>query len=403
MKILKKLFDLVTVAVLALAAGGYVFMQDVLASTNGILDTRSITMSSSATGNITAGTNVKYSVKFNIGTGGNVGGIVIDFCTEDPIPNDTCTAPSATFNTNKATLTINNPVGINAGFTIDSLSTAQTLEITNSTPVNLSQGTTVSFDLGNGTSNGFTNPNFTTCGSPDTHPNCSWYARIFTYTTKANAEAYNTTTHNDGSPVDAGGVALSTNAQLTIQSKVQEQLSLCIYTSTCSGGVSNPVLLGDSNDVLSTAHSFTTIVPKFQASTNAANGMNIYSSGATLTNANGNTITPIGATSALSSVGNEQFGFCIAVSGGSVIAASPYNDSNCSAVTTGQDASGGAKFAFDVTSTPNMTSLGGMKVAGSSGPSSTTTGTIAYLANIAVTTKAGVYTETQTFIAIGSF
>jgi hypothetical protein len=260
------------------------------------------------------------------------------------------------------------------------------------TAASVSAGTTVQFTLGNGTSTGFTNPTTT---------NTTFYARILTYATTAAAQGYSS--GSPGSYVDSGGIALSTTAQLTITAKVQEQLSLCIYTGANCGAGGTAVTLGDSNGILSTGHSYTNITGKFQASTNAATGMNIYAQGSTLTSAQSNTIAAIGATSATSSTGTEQFGFCVATSGGSVAAASPYNDSGCSSVTTGADDAGTAKFAFDTSSTPNMTSLGGMKIAGSTGPSTVTTGTLAYLANISVTTKAGLYTTTQTFIGIGTY
>lgn len=378
--------NFMVIAVLVAAATGYVFVSKAYAVA-GVLDTRSITMSSSAN----AATNVRYSVSFKIGTTGNVGGIVIDFCTEDPIPTDTCTIPTS-FNTNKATNTINNQVGI-SGVTIDTTnSTSKTLILTR-TAASISAGTTVSFDIGVVATNGFTNPATT---------NTSFYARMFTYAATGGGSAYTSTV--PGTYVDTGGIALTTTAQLVITSKVQEQLALCVYTGANCGAGGTAITLGDANGILNTAHVYAAI-GKFDASTNAANGMNIFANGTTLTSPQSNTIAAIGATALASSIGTEQFGFCVGTTGGSVTAATPYNDNNtnCNAVTAGADTTSTTKFGYDVTSSPNMTTAGGMKIASSSAPSTTTSGKLIFMANIAVTTKAGVYTTTQTYIGIGSF
>ena len=373
---------------LVVASGGYVYMQKAFASTNGILDTRSITMSTSAS----AATNVIYTVKFNIGTTGNVGGVAIVFCVEDPIPGDTCTVPTS-MNVNRTTTTVASQTGF-SGFSVSATGATNQINIVNATPQSMTQGQSVSLTLGTGSAgNGITNPTYAT--------NTAFYARILTYTTSAGATGSSPT--SPGTYVDAGGIALYITAQLTITSKVEEQLSLCIYTgANCAAGGTS-ILLGDSNDLLSTAHAYVNINGKFAASTNAASGMSIFAGGTTLTSPQGNTIAAIGSSSASSNAGSEQFGFCVATSGGTISAASPYNDANCSTATGGVDGYGTAKFAYDVTSSPNMTSVGGMKIASSTNPSTTTTGTLAYIANIAVTTKAGIYSTTQTFVGIGTF
>src|SRR5262245_36639675 len=51
--------------------------------------------------------NVIYGVGFTTATTSNVGGIVVDFCSNTPIIGDTCTAPAA-FDLNTGTLTVNN-------------------------------------------------------------------------------------------------------------------------------------------------------------------------------------------------------------------------------------------------------------------------------------------------------
>jgi hypothetical protein len=385
---LGKSFNFIVIAVLLLSISvGMASLNRKAYATAGILDTRSVKMSSS----VNAANNVKYSFAFSIGTTGNIGGIVIDFCTEDPIVADTCTLPTS-FDTNKST--IGNPasqVGVTGMTTDTTNSTSKTLILTR-TASSISSGTAVTFDMGNGTSTGIKNPATT---------NTTFYARILTYAATATAQAYASTV--PGTYVDFGGIALSTTAQLVVTAKVQEQLTFCIYTGANCGAGGTAVTLGDANGILSTSASYTNITGKFNASTNGTNGMDIYAAGATLTSPQSNTISAIGSSAAASSTGSEQYGFCIAVSGGSVTAISPYNHASCSSVTTGANAAGAAQFAFDLSSGTNLGTLGGMKVASASGPTLTTTGTIAFLANIAATTKAGVYTSTMTWVAVGKF
>ena len=119
--------------------------------------------------------------------------------------------------------------------------------------------------------------------------------------------------------------------------------------------------------------------------TNAASGYSISIQGASLTSGS-NVIAPIGATSAASSPGNEQFGIYATESGGSNnTVAAKYSDS----VTP--------KFAYGATATTADT-LG-------SGTSATATATysVHYLANISGSTKPGSYAANLTYIATPQF
>ncbi|HEU5004469.1 MAG TPA: hypothetical protein VFT49_00050 [Candidatus Saccharimonadales bacterium] len=383
---------------LAVTASSYFFVGRALASTPGILDTRSIQMSSSAAG----ATNVKMTFQFNIGTTGNIGGLAIDFCDNDPLPGDTCNVPgaaggSATFSANKST--IGNPTGQNSLGTTKCGVSDWTLDGTNSTNQHLiltrtassvTQGCTMSFILGNGTSTGFTLPNV---------GNYSFYARIFSYATTGGGSGYSS--GSPGSYVDFGGIALTTTAQLTITAKVEEQITLCLYTSTCAQNASYAITLGDSNGILSVSHSYSNINAKFDAATNASNGMSVYAYFPnSLKSPQGNTIAAIGSTATSSSPGSEQFGFCAFKSGGSLTVSSPYNNASCNSVTGGMDGTGSAQFAFDGT---NLAASGGQVIASSAGPTTTSTATLAFVANIAPTTKAGSYSTTMTLIGVGSY
>lgn len=359
-----------------------------------VLDHRSITMSSSAA----SANNTQYIVAFNYGTvAQTVGGIVIDFCSEDPISGDSCSIPTG-FNDNINTGSAYGAALLTAqsgttGWSIDTANSSnKTIVLTRTAGASSSPQ---SLTFGNSTSSGILNPSTT---------NASFYARIFTFPTAAGAQGYTSSNPNNaGTFTDFGGIALSTANQLNITAKIEEQLTLCLYTGVNCGAGGTSIVLGDTNGILNTSHSYSNINAKMDASTNAGNGMVIFGQGVTLTSAQNFTIAAIGSSAQASSIGTEQFGFCVVATGGSITAAAPYNDGSCGSVTNGADNTGAAKFAFDVSSSPNMTSIGGMQVASSSGPSLNTQLKLAYVANIAPTTRSGVYTTTQTFIGVGTF
>jgi len=195
---------------------------------------RSIAISSSVAG----ATSTVYTVGFKPATSGTIQEIIIDFCNSatGPIIGTTCTAPTG-FDLVKASTTIVNESGLNfgTGWAINStLTTASKLVITDSlATTSVSAGTAVSFDIGTGAgANGVTNPTGTTG---------SFYARIMTYATTTAGDSYSSATTGSNNPpaatVDAGGIALSTVDQLTINARVQEVLVFCVGTT--DAGISN--------------------------------------------------------------------------------------------------------------------------------------------------------------------
>jgi hypothetical protein len=184
------------------------------------LSERSIAISTS----VASATNVEYAVSFKTATTSDVQAIIIDFC-DGPIVGTVC-VPVTGLNVNKGSTTINNLVGIADTWTVDTTVSSDTkLMIKNTSGGSIASGTTVSFKLGNGTSNGITNPSTTG----------SFYARILTFATETPAISYNSGSVGAANPpaatVDAGGVALSTANQLTINARVQEILQFCVGTT----------------------------------------------------------------------------------------------------------------------------------------------------------------------------
>ncbi len=173
-------------------------------------------------------TDVTYTVNYTAATSSTIRGIVIDFC-DSPLIGTVCNAPAG-LNTNFATLALVETAGI-SGFVVDSsggASSANQVVLTHAAAGSaMTAGTTVvTFSLGAaGASDGFTNPS----------ANGSFYARIATYTLAADAITYDssvTGANNPGaSAQDAGGVAMSTANQLTVNARVQEVLVFCVGTT----------------------------------------------------------------------------------------------------------------------------------------------------------------------------
>jgi hypothetical protein len=350
----------------------------------GMPTSRKIFIASSAA----SATDVTYSVSFVTATTNNVQGLVIDFCSNSPIiGDDTCTAPAG-FDTNEGGLALANQVGI-TDWAVNAATTTNKLVLNRPSATSINSGVTISLDLGSsGGADGVTNPSTT---------NATYYARVLTFATTAGATGYTSAT--PGTYVDAGGIALSTANQLAILAIVQERLTFCVYTGANCGAGGGSINLGDANYVLDTSHSYTDINAKFDIATNALAGANVVLKGATLTSG-GYTITAIGAASAASSTGTEQFGMCLWQSSGSGFTpAAPYNHASCSTVTTGMDLAGAAQFAFD--SAVTGTAVGddiGTKTAGT-----TSQATLAFLGNIAWQTESGVYQTTLTLVATGTY
>ena len=118
----------------------------------------------------------------------------------------------------------------------------------------------------------------------------------------------------------------------------------------------------------------------FTVGTNAPNGYSVTIQGDTLRSGS-NTIDALPVNTA-SSFGNEQFGLRINASGGFGIVTAPYS---------------AAGYAYTGTSSTPA------QIASFTGPSTTTTYSVRYLANISDLTEAGSYATAHTYVATGNF
>ncbi|HTE57736.1 MAG TPA: hypothetical protein VK694_03245 [Verrucomicrobiae bacterium] len=409
---LKRPKALAAAALLILASAVPIFTQD--AHAYGLIGLRKITMSSSANGTLTAGQDVTYEVDFDVATTSTLNGLVVDFCANSPIVGEACTPPTG-FDIDAANLAVT----INAGLTSFAKDTgesdANTLVLNASSPWSATANDSATFTLGTAAVNdGIDNPE---------NANTTFYARILTFTTTAGADNYDSATAGPGNVnnpgaeppvVDAGGIAMSTAAQITVTSKVQEKLTFCVYTSavnyancTVSG---TAVILGDTNGVLDTAGPYVDKTTKYNVATNASQGAAIRIKGDTLKTGSFD-IAPFGAAAASSAANTEQFGFCTYRDAGGgaagLTATTPYDSAPCSSTTqtAGTASTGGvgtAQFAFDTNGTDGTMSTYGDPFA-SKPAGDFSTGVIVLAANIANTTEAGIYTTVLTFIATGTY
>jgi hypothetical protein len=189
--------------------------------------------------------DVVYTVSFEPATTGNIRTIIVDFC-DSPLIGTVCNAPAG-LDSNEAGLGVYNETGSGFGtaWAVDTgESTANKVVIKDAAGTSVTAGNTVSFDLGNGTTgNGIDNPS--TLGS--------FYARILTYATDTAGDSYDSSsTGSNNAPaatVDAGGVALSTANQLTINARVQEVLQFCVGTDDAASADDCTDISGTTVDI----------------------------------------------------------------------------------------------------------------------------------------------------------
>jgi hypothetical protein len=388
----------------------------------------------SITSGVGSGTGVTYQVSFT--PTNQAASMVIDFCSEDPIINDTCTRPT----------------GMAGGTSIASVTgtvggTGWTLTAANG-QIKLADDGTSSHDIQAAapqvfTISGITNPS--TVGT--------FYARMYTYTnttwgTYGGPDTVNPNT-GVGNFVDYGGVALSTVPAITITARVQESLTFCISKANPATDWGSTHFCDDPNVVgtaganlpaLTLGHGSGTKVLEVgtvdtgsiysQLSTNATHGavINLRNSNTScggLSADSGTTcaIPPIGsgssATPSAMASGTAAFGLFVSngsadpggtsASVGSTTASTVYNDGTHN--TTGNyyynmDTSSSASTPSNgvpSTYTGSVTSTFGSTLAYTTAPCYRVDNTYVFAATPALTTPAGIYTANMSMIATGTF
>ncbi|TAH34802.1 hypothetical protein EYC59_02695 [Candidatus Saccharibacteria bacterium] len=348
-----------------------------------ILTERSIALSSSKAND----SAVTYNVKFK--TVGGAGAAVIDFCSDSPIPGQTCTLPTglttASVNTSTSGATAT-PILSNRGVKI-----VYTMAATTSITVDLT---------------GIHNP--TAVGT--------FYARILTYADDTAAGGYTSATAI-GSPIDQGGVALATTTAIGISASVRESLTFCVagYTQEISDNCGDASTVGHeptlvlgqddgsgskalASNAISTGDIYT------QLSTNAAGGVTVsmksnavgcgglVRQGAATNNCN---ITPETGTSSFLA-GAAKFGVTVAGATdgtgafGTITNSGNYDASDYYMGYVSGDATG-------------VTSAYGDPIFSSDGPAANKNNKLTFGASVAPQTPAGNYKASLNLIATGIY
>lgn len=315
-----------------------------------------------------------YEVDFLLGSNHNIASIVLQTCSDSPIIGDsTCGAESGF---SWSGVSIDNEDNVTLGAMSTSANTdADTLVVdVDGGATAMSASDQITFEV-----TGVTNPDNTG----------TFYVRILTFSSTTDADSYATNgAGNDGSAVDAGGIALSVTDDLVVTAKVQESLTFTVNQTAVS--------LGDANGVLSSSTQYTDSTTTLSLATNAQGGVDVVATADGTLTSGSNTIDAIGTSCTAGSTGTEQFGFRVDDSGSSAITASaPYN---CSTGNWGFDTS-----ALAVGSGGAGDTAFGDVIATTSGATATDTADVEFVGNIANTTEAGVYTSTMTFTATATF
>ena len=208
------------------------------------LQYRSVQLSDSSPSNgsftsgVGSGLNVTY--KFSFKTISNASSLVIDFCSNDPIIGDTCTAPTGMSVTTAAIDPANTGNLTSAGWSITNVNTPNPrIKLAQTTGAQLAAGTQQNFDL-----TGITNPS-----TVDPTTKGSFYARIYTFATTTFGTYTTASAAATSGFVDYGGIALSTDYVITITARVQETLTFCVSGSDPNNWTST----GDCGDPAVTA------------------------------------------------------------------------------------------------------------------------------------------------------
>lgn len=200
-------------AIAILAASSLAPLLSVGKANAGTVTLRKITLGSSKVSTATTA-----AVSFRPGTAAtNILGIVVDFCSNSPILNNTCTQPTGMVTPADAATVAVSHNAQNVTFDVsdtpsDQIGRTVLTHVTGLTSVSTSSDLTFSLPITNTSTTG------------------TFYARIVTYTTTAAADAYTPTAA--GTHIDDGGVALSTANSLTITAVVQEILQFCVGGTT---------------------------------------------------------------------------------------------------------------------------------------------------------------------------
>lgn len=372
---------------------------------------RSIQMSSSASG----ATGVSYQLQFTANNDVAVGGgIILDFCSDSPLIGLACSA-TGDVDVSSATLgavTYDNGTALSG-------TAAGSITKTNSPVPHIVWTAGTAYTAGqviNITLDGITNPTLGTDVESTTI-----YGRITTYANSTDLATYTSVT-SVGTVADEGAVALGITKAIGITAYVREALTFCVAniapTASCTGinDTNNPSMtLGEDigggqkaldSTKLSTGEDYA------QLSTNASSGaiVNLHTStscgGLQRVGATGCDIAAQNATATTIAAGQAEFGLTLGTTSIAQVAGG-----GSAAETSGSLAPAGnygpTDYYLDYNSgdpTQGVTSPYGSALFNSAGaPVSNVNIPITFAASTANDTPAGIYSASLNLIATGTF
>ena len=192
----------------------------------GQIDSRSITMSSSAAG----ATGVSYELLFTPETAITVGGgLYVDFCDDSPIIGASCGTSTNDVDSTSATLGAVNYNGSAASSAGTITASAHSIKWVAGAAASASQTIDITF-------NGITNP----------AANGTVYARVETYDTAAHLAGH-TAPDTLGTVADQGAVALGITNAIGVTAYVRESMTFCVSGTAPSGNCGTLNDPGNSN------------------------------------------------------------------------------------------------------------------------------------------------------------
>lgn len=300
--------------------------------------------------------NVTYSLDFTIPTTGSMDSVVIEFCGNSALVEDTCVAPWG-FDALNAVFA--SQTGLNS-FVKSASSTVNTLILTHA-PGNMQTAGPVT-----ATFTGIVNPTDTD----------SYYAKIFTYPT----------TDGSGGYTDFGALAFSINNGFDVSAEVPPFLTFCqgvtINNFDCSTASGDQINLGELSSATPSMGTSQLLM-----ATNAASGYTVQVSGITMTSGN-NELTPM--QDYFSHVGTSQFGFNLVANTNPAV---------------GQDPVGPGTGAPTIQyGTLNRFRFQNNEIiAKATSAQDYKKYTVSYLVNVAKEQAPGVYSTTLTYICVANF
>lgn len=316
------------------------------------LQDRQLEISTSAAG----AHDVTYNFSFSLLQAETLGSIEFQFCSNDPLIGDPCTAPFG-FDALNVQLASQSGEG---GFFVSGSSTVNDILLTRPASAATAGGTNYTFTQ-------IINP--TDAGS--------YYVRLLTYPTS----------DGTGTPNDTGGIAYALNSQISLSAEVPPYLLFCVGTDIvgfdCTTATNEYVDFGNFSDTTTSAAN-----TQLVAATNGQGGYGIWVTGTTLTSGN-NTIPALAADTA-SQTGTSQFGLNLVANTKPQVGTSAQGP-GVGAVEPNYAVAN--KYRF----------VSGEELANAAQADDYRKYTVSYIVNIDKSQPPGVYANTLTYVAVANF